>query len=148
VALGGRGRVEWRSNQRIAVAVLLASSLGVVFFAFAPDLARAAHLDPDDAWRVSTGSFAAYRLVAIVAAFRAGRRAIAGDEPGFGPWRISLLSLVGGISIVVGQLLTAAGLLSSWLFFFYLLGLLWELAIATFVFALLLMNTMSSRPAV
>ena len=136
--------MEWRSNQTTAVAVLLASSLGVVFFAFAPDLAQAANLNTGAAWRVSAGSFALYHLAVILGGIRGRRLAFAQGEPIFGPSAVIPLFLVGGFSIVVAQLLTAAGLLSSLLFFFYLLGLLWMLAIATFVFAVLLMNTMSA----
>ena len=147
MAIGGRGLREWRPDQKIAVAILLASSLGVVFFAFAPDLARAAHLEPESAWRVSTASFAAYRLVVMVAGLRAGRRAAAGGESDFRSQRLGLLSFIGGFSIVVAQFVTAAGLCAPWLFFFYLLGLLWELGIAAFVFVLLLLHTISSPAA-
>ena len=43
--------------------------------------------------------------------------------------------------------LTAAGFLGPWLFFFYLLGLLWLLGIATLLFAILLFEAVSSEPA-
>ena len=54
VVLGGRTREKWRANETTALLVLLASSLGVVFFGFVPDLVRAAHLEPSEAWRIST----------------------------------------------------------------------------------------------
>ncbi len=147
VVLGGRARGEWRSNETTAVTVLLASSLGVVFFGFVPDLARAAHLEPGQAWRASTFLFATYHLVVILASFRVRKGVLARGEPHFGPRAIVPVSLAGGLSIILGQILTAAGLSSSWLFFFYLLGLLWMLAIATLMFAVLLLDTRSSRPA-
>ncbi len=146
VALTGRARADWRSNHTIAIVSLLASSLGVVFFAFVPDLLRAARLETGPAWRISTLLFAAYHVVVIVAAFRARDRAVSGGEPDIIPRRSAPLSLVGGVSIIVGQLLTGAGFLQPWLFFFYLLGLLWMLAIATFLFAVLLLDTKSTGP--
>jgi hypothetical protein len=145
VVLGGRDRREWRSNDTTAVIVLLASSLGVVFFAFIPDLARAAHLEPSQAWRVSTLLFATYHLLVILGSIRS--RKLARGEPRFGPRVMVPVTVPIGLSIILAQFLTGAGVLSSWLFFFYLLGLLWMLAIATIVFAVLLLETLSSRPA-
>ncbi len=142
VVIGGRAR-----GNLIALLIILASSLGVVFFGFVPDLVRAAHLEPSEAWRISTFLFATYHLVVILGSLRARKRARARGEPNFGPRHIVLLIPV-GLSIVISQLLTAAGLASSWLFFFYLLGLLWLLAIATLMFAVLLLDTLSSRPSV
>ena len=60
VVIGGRAR-----GNLIALLVILASSLGVVFFGFVPDLALAAHLEPSQAWRLSTFLFATYHLVVI-----------------------------------------------------------------------------------
>ena len=146
VALAGRARKDWQSNHITAIAVLLASSLGVVFFAFVPDLLRAARFETDPAWRIATLLFATYHVVVIVVAFRARGRAASGGEMDLIPRRSVPLSLVGGVSIVVGQILTGAGFLQPWLFFFYLLGLLWMLAIATFLFAVLLLDTKSTGP--
>jgi hypothetical protein len=146
VALASRARTDWSSNHINAIAALLASSLGVVFFAFVPDLVRAARLETDQAWRISTCLFAAYHVVVIVTAYRARARALSSGETDLIPRRAALLLPVGGFSIIVAQFLTGAGFLQPWLFFFYLLGLLWMLAIATFVFAVLLMDTMLSRP--
>jgi hypothetical protein len=80
------------------------------------------------------------------AAARASRGATTDAAPAFGTRRTGPLSVVGGIAIAVAQLLTAAGLLPSLLFFFYLLALFWELGIATFAFAVLLIHVISSRP--
>ena len=147
VALGGRAGHSWRTNDKNAVWVLLATSLGVVFFGFVPDLIRAAHLEPSQTWRVSTFLFAIYHLANILGGVRAQRHARAGGAPVSLPWPIAPVLITGGSSIVVGQLFTAAGLLQSWTFFFYLAGLLWMLAISTLVFAMLLLRTMRAGPA-
>ena len=126
---------------------LLAASLGVVFFGFVPDLARAAHLEPGQAWRVSTVLFATYHLVVILGGVGRRKQALARGEADLFPRAVMLGAGAGAISIILGQFLTGAGFASSWLFFFYLLGLLWNLAIATLVFAALLLDTLSARPA-
>ena len=113
----------------------------MVFFGFVPDLIRAAHLEPSQTWRVSTFLFAIYHLANILGGVRAQKHARTL------PWPITLVVITGGTSIVVGQLFTAAGLLQSWTFFFYLAGLLWMLAISTLVFAMLLLRTMRAGPA-
>jgi len=146
VVLGGRDH-GWRTIYTTEVTVLLACSLGVVFFGFLPDLARAAHLGPTEAWRVSTLLFAVYHLAVILGSIWARKRAFAAGEPRFGPRPFLPVVFSGGFSIVLAQLLAAAGLMSSWLFFFYLLGLLWLLAMATLVFGVLLLDSVSSRTA-
>jgi len=147
VVLGGRASGEWRSNDTTVVVILLACSLGVVFFGFVPDLARAAHLEPTQAWRVSTFLFATYHLAVILGSIRGRKRARDRGEPHFGSRSILPVVFSLGFSIVLAQFFTAVGFLSSWLFFFYLLGLLWLLLMATYVFAVLLLETVSSRPA-
>ncbi len=147
VVLGGRARGEWRTNDTTAVIVLLAASLGVVFFGFVPDLARAAHLEPSQAWRVSTFLFATYHLLLILGSLRDSNRALARGEPRFGPKRMAPVTIAVVTPIILAQFLTAAGLFPSWLFFFYLLGLLWLLLMATYVFGVLLLEFVSSRPA-
>ena len=147
VVLGGRSRESWQPNDTISISVLLASSLGVVFFGFVPDLAMAAHLEPSQAWRVSCFLFASYHLIVIVGSLWGLRQAHARGDPGLLPGPITPLFVAGGFSIVGGQLLAAAGFAESWVFFFYLLGLLWLLAVATVAFARLLMHTIRSKPA-
>ncbi len=146
VVLGGRARGNWRTNDTIALLTLLAASLGVVFFGFVPDLALAAHLEPSQAWRLSTFLFATYHLVVILSSLLGRKQALARGEVHRLPRAIVPVTLTGGLSIILAQFLTAAGLASSWLFFFYLLGLLWMLAIATLVFAVLLLDTLSLSP--
>ena len=146
VVLGSRARGEWRSNEITAVSVLLACSVGVVFFGFVPDLARAAHLEPTQAWRASVFLFATYHLVVILGSIRGRKRARDRGEPYFGSRSIIPRVYGFGLFIVLAQFLTAAGFLSSWLFFFYLLGLLWLLLMATYVFSVLLLESVSSRP--
>jgi hypothetical protein len=127
-----------------AVIVLLACSLGVVFLGFMPDLALAAHLEPSHAWRASIFFFATYHLVVILGSLWALTRARARGEPEIAPRPLMTVSVAGGLFVTLGQFLTAAGILAPWLFFFYLLGLLWLLGIATVLFAILLLGTLSS----
>ncbi len=147
MVLGHRSLGEWRPNDKTAVLILLTSSLGVVLFGFVPDLGAAARLAPSTAWRVSTSLFASYHLVVILASLGALRRSFARGETLLGPKPLRAPLFAGGISIIVGQYLTAAGYLVPWLFFFYLLGMLWLLGIATVMFAVLLLEASSSKPA-
>ncbi len=148
VVLGRRSIGEWRSNEKTIVSVLLASSLGVVLFAFVPDLGSAAQLSPSTTWRVSAFLFASYHLVVILASIVAIRRALARGEMLPIPKSLLLPVFTAGFSVIAAQYLTAMGLLGAWLFFFYLLGLLWLLCIATLMFTVLLLEAVSPRPAV
>ena len=147
VILGRRSIGEWRSNEMTVVSVLLASSLGVVLFAFVPDLGRAAQLSPSATWRVSAFLFASYHLIVILASLVAIRRALArGDTlPYPNPLLVPLFTA--GLSLIAAQYLTAMGLLGAWLFFFYLLGMLWLLCIATLCFTTLLLEAASPKTA-
>jgi hypothetical protein len=147
VVLGGRENNAWRTNDRTAVFVLLLSSLGVVFFGFAPDLTQAAHLEPNQAWRLSIFLFAIYHLAIILGGVRGQRHGRIAGEPEFVPWPVTPVAVTGGSLIVLGQLLIAAGFLQSWMFFFYLAGLLWMLAICTATFAMILLHSMRDGPA-
>ena len=53
-----------------------------------------------------------------------------------------------GLCSVIALFLTAAGLLSSWLFFFYLFNLLWLLLMSAYAFAIFLVEAVSLRPDV
>ncbi len=147
VVLGRRSIGEWRSNEKTIVSVLLASSLGVALFAFVPDLGSAAQLSPSTTWRVSAFLFASYHLVVILASIVAIRRALARGETLPIPKSLLLPVYTAGFSVVAAQYLTAMGLLGAWLFFFYLLGLLWLLCIATLSFTILLLEAASPKPA-
>jgi hypothetical protein len=83
----------------------------------------------------------------MLGSWRGRKRALSDGESHFGPPRLGPVAYAGGVSIVLAQFLVAGGLMSSWLFFFYLLGLLWLLAIATIVFAVLLMESLGPRPS-
>ena len=147
VVLGRRSIGEWRSAEKIIVSVLLASSLGVVLFAFVPDLGSAAQLSPSTTWRVSTFLFASYHSVVILASLVGIKRALASGEALPIPKPLLLPVFTAGFSLIASQYLTAMGLLGAWLFFFYLLGMLWLLCIATLSFTVLLLEAVSSKPA-
>jgi len=123
--------------------VLLASSLGVVFFGFVPELARAARLGLDQAWRVSAFLFAMYHLLLLAGSIWSGSWPRNRGELGLA-WRVARVVIPIGISFIFAQFLAAAGFLPSWLYFVYLLDLMWLLLIATLVGAILLMETVSS----
>jgi hypothetical protein len=147
VVLGRRSVGEWHSSDKTAVSFLLVSSLGVVLFSFVPDLGNAAQLSSSTAWRVSAFLFASYHVVVILVGLRSRRKQLARGETPLGPKPLRVPVFAGGFSIVAAQYLTAAGFLGPWLFFFYLLGLLWLLGIATIIFAVLLSEAVSSEPA-
>jgi hypothetical protein len=143
VVLGRRSQDTWGVRDRAALSLLLASSLGVVFFAFAPDLVRTANVGGVAAWRVSSFVFASYHLALIVFGLLARHRNLAAGVAPLGPKPLELTQFAVGLVIVLGQFLAAAGLLPAWLFFLYLLGMLWLLAIATFAFAFLLLSSVA-----
>ena len=147
VVLGRRSFGEWRSHEKTIVSVLLASSLGVVLFAFMPDLGSAAQISPSTTWRVSAFLFASYHLVVILASIIAIRRALARGETVPIPKPLLLPVFTAGFSVIAAQYVTAMGLLGAWLFFFYLLGLLWLLCVATACFTILLLEAASPKLA-
>ena len=147
MVLGRRSFEEWRSHEKTIVSDLLASSLGVVFFAFVPDLVSAAQLSPSTTWRVSAFLFASYHLVVILASIVAIRRGLARGEPVPIPKSLLLPVFTAGFSVIAAQYVTAMGLLGAWVFFFYLLGMLWLLCIATLSFTILLLEAASPKPA-
>jgi len=122
---------------------LLACSLGVVFFGFVPDLIEAARLEPEQAWRVSAFLFASYHLVVIVRQYQSRSRVIARDDRLFGSRPLIAVHYT-GLGLVAALFLPAAGFFPSWLFFFYLLNLLWLLLMATYSFAILLLEAISA----
>ncbi len=96
---------------------------------------------------VSAFLFASYHVVVILVGLRSRRKQLARGETPLGPKLLRVPVFAGGFSIVAAQYLTAAGFLGPWLFFFYLLGLLWLLGIATVIFAVVLSEAVSSEPA-
>jgi len=143
VVLGRRSEDSWDVRDKAALALLLTSSLGVVFFAFAPDLSLAANLEAPLAWRVSSFAFATYHLSIIVGGLLARRANLARGERPLAPKPVEFAQFAGGFAIVLGQFLAALGFIPTWLFFLYLLSMLWLLAIATFAFAYLLLAAVS-----
>ncbi len=147
VVVLGRGSIaEWRSVDKATVSLLLASSLGVVFFGFLPDVTVAAHLSPSSGWRVSAFLFASYQLVVLLGAIRSHRRGLALGEISRSQHLSRLPAILGGPLVIGAMFISAAGLLEPWLFLSYLLGMLWLLGMATLMFAILLLEAASSKP--
>lgn len=144
IVLGGRDRGTWQAGDVPLLIGLLACSLGVVFFSFTPDLVHAAHLDFGQAWRVSAFLFASYHLFVIFSQYRSRRSVLDRDEPLFGSRPLLGVHYI-GFFIAFPLLLTAVGILSSWLFFFYLLNLLWLLLMSAYAFAIFLVEAISSK---
>ena len=147
IVLGGRNRGTWQPGDAPILIGLLACSLGVVFFGFVPDLVHAAHLDLGRAWQVSAFLFASYHLAVILIQYWSRRRVITSDSPLFGSRPLLMVHYI-GLCSVIALFLTAAGLLSSWLFFFYLFNLLWLLLMSAYAFAIFLVEAVSLRPDV
>jgi hypothetical protein len=82
----------------------------------------------------------------VVFQYRSRRGVIARDASLFGSGSLLGVHYI-GVFLVAALFLTASGLLSSWLFFFYLLNLLWLLLMATYAFAIFLVEAISSEPA-
>jgi hypothetical protein len=144
IVLGGRDRGTWQPGDVPLLIGLLACSLGVVFFSFTPDLVHAAHLDLGQAWRFSAFLFASYHLVVILSQYRSRRRVLDRDAPLFGSRPLLGVHYI-GFCFAVPLFLTAVGILSSWLFFFYLLNLLWLLLMSAYAFAIFLVESISSK---
>ena len=145
IVLGGRARGAWQPGDTPILIGLLACSLGVVFFGFVPDLVQAAHLDSARTWQVSAFLFASYHLAVVLIQYRSRRSVIAGDAPLFGSRPLVGVHYI-GLCLIAALLVTAAGFLSSWLFFFYLLNLLWLLLMSAYAFGIFLVEAVSSRP--
>ncbi len=147
MVLGGRENGAWQPDDAPALIALLGCSLGVVVFGFVPDLARASHLEPTHAWRVSGLLLGSYHLAIIVAHSRARWRVNLRGERQIGRSGPLMAVHVIGISLVLAQFLTVAGFFSPWLFFSYLLNLVFLLLMAGYAFVAILVEARSQGPA-
>ena len=135
VVLGRWTEREWSYVDTITISLLLLFSLGVVFFALVPFLVEAAGVR---IWRISNGLFGVYHLAVFVWVIRRSlNRRTTGLLP---PWLFSAAVTVGALTIAF-KFLVAAGFLQSFLFLAYLIGLVWLLAMAAFVFTALLFES-------
>ncbi len=143
IVLGGRDRGTWQPSDPFFLTGLLSCSLGVVFFGFVPDLVRAAHLDAGHAWRVSAFLFATYHLGVLVVQARSRRRVLSQESHLLGSRPLLAVHYAGAL-MTAALFVVAAGFLSSWLFFAYLLNLLWLLLMAAYAFGMFLVEAVTS----
>jgi hypothetical protein len=118
LVLGQRTMGGWGLMEKGYLAVLLFTSLGVVFFAFVLDLASAAHLGPGNAWRLSTVVFATYHLAVMAYGIKSRREGVARGEAELLQKHVTSMLFVCGFAIVFAQYATALGVLSGWIFYF------------------------------
>jgi hypothetical protein len=144
--LKGRSVSETKNSEHTGIAILLATSLGVVLFGFVPALLNAAFNSPPLAWRVSILLFATFHVAILIANARSIIRILrAGDRIRSDPRSIIPLFACGFL-ISGFQVATAVGLFEGWLFFGYLLGMIWLLGIATLMFCSLLFDGLGANP--
>ncbi len=125
-----------KSFSRLGLATILGTSLGAMMFSFVPDF-LGNFLSSDTTWRVSCGSFGLYHLFLIIN-HQTRQRSIRSNTPI--QLAITLLSFpVVGLKIAVGM-----GLLLSYAFDIYYLGLLWLVGIAAYLFAMILFDDSES----
>jgi hypothetical protein len=121
---------------------LLLVSLGVVFFAFVPELLQLVISDVPTVWRVANGSFAVYHVAALSVFLGAsGAAREMRRSPRATPRRLVAIAAPLGICIVLAQLAIALGLMPSIAYFVYFLALLWMLFVGSVQFFLLLLSS-------
>ncbi len=136
-------------SNRVGIGALLGTSLTVALFGFVPDLMNSAFGSETTAWHTSTFLFALAHLGSLFGALR-NRGRILRSEVGAGglpPSPLLIPAFAGGFLVCLLQLATALGFLESWLFFGYLLGMLWMLTIASWMFCDRLLDGLRGRPA-
>ena len=106
----------------------LVVTLGVVLFAFLPELIAGFGLSDDTTWQVATGLFGLAHLAAISVSLR--RDAVSGWGWGMG---------FCGFSVILLKLFVGAGFLLSHAYYIYLLGLIWLIGVAIFRFTEIVM---------
>ena len=136
-------------SARVGLNKLLATSLGVALFGYIPDLMSAAFASEATAWRMAIFLFAAFHFGSLIGALQDRRRVLYSDagQAGLPPIFMQVPAFATGFVICALQLCVAAGLLQGWLFFAYLLGMLWILFIAVWMFCDQLMTGLNSGPA-
>ena len=107
----------------------LVVTLGVVLFAFLPELIAGFSLSDDTTWRIANGLFGLAHLVAISASLRRDAQA--------SPWRWAVAFC--GLSVILLKLFVGAGFLLGYAYHIYLLGLIWLIGVAIYRFAEIVM---------
>ena len=146
-ALEGRDRESWRREEAPALLGVVSCSLAVVLFSYVPDLAVAARLPTESAWRVSalllSVGHAGILFANVASRGRAARHVdlrIGGSRPFMGVHAV-------GAVLAVAPAATALGLFTPWLFFTYLLNLLWLMTMSGYAFVqILIQSRATDRP--
>ncbi len=125
-----------KSFSHLGLSTILGTSLGAMMFSFVPDF-LGNFLGSDTTWRVACGSFGLYHLFLIIN-HQARQRSIRSNTPI--QLAITLLSFpVVGLKLAVGL-----GLLLSYAYDIYYLGLLWLVGVAAYLFAMILFDETES----
>ena len=135
VVLGRRAQREWSYEETMTITGLLAFSLGVVFFSFAPLLVQAAGVP---VWRISNGLFGVYHLGILVwstnISFRRSHDLLI-------PVRLIVAAEAVGLVIIAFNFAVAAGFFQPLSLFAYLVALVWLLLMAVLTFSALLFES-------
>ncbi len=117
---------------RLGLATIMSTSLGAVLFAFLPELLSGVFSEAVT-WRLANGSFGLYHLYLILwHQFR--QRSIRSNTPV--QWVVVFLSFwVVGLKLAVGL-----GHLLAYAYGIYLLGLLWLIGVAGYLFTMILFD--------
>ena len=145
IALGGREHHRWSVRERNGVRVILQSALGAVFFALLPSSVGIV-LVGTSAWRVSGVLFAAYHATILVWAVRV-QSTFREEYPVATMMgaRVVLGSFAAGSMLLFALIVAIVTASDRWLTFAYLGNLLWLLIVSVWIFAALVLESMSPR---
>jgi hypothetical protein len=140
--LGRRVRGEWAPLEWARLRDLLLASLGVVFFAFIPQLLHSVIPEIPTVWRISSGLFALYHLTIMSLFFR--RSGIPSEllrAPSSTPSLVAFIFTPPAVCVLLAQFAVAFGFVPSAAYFVYFLALLWLLFIGSLQFVILLLSS-------
>ena len=135
--LGRRAGGEWTPLELLRLRMLLETSLAVLFMSLLPIAFQEVSRSEETLWRISNSLQVLVHLGGVlVLYFR-----VSGLEPSQWPpveRRLTAALLPLSIAIIAAQVATSIGILASYGYFLYLLGLVYLLALAALHFVLLL----------
>jgi hypothetical protein len=135
--LGRRAGGEWSPLELLRLRMLLETSLGVLFLSLLPVLLLTLRLSQETVWRVSNALQGVVHLGGALVLYLRVSRLAPSQWPSEERWLTAALAPV-SLAILSVQSGAVFGLLSSYEFFVYLLGLVYLLALAALHFVLLL----------
>jgi hypothetical protein len=121
-----------KSFARLQLVGVLQTTLGAALFSFIPDFLEN-FLDAEAAWRLACGSFGLYHLYLIVS-HQAKQRGIRKNTP------FQLALTIASFPVVGLKLAVGLGFLLAYAYDIYYLGLLWFLGVASYMFAVILLD--------